>query len=48
MLADGVKQMRLAESDAAVKKKRVVGFAGRLGDGERGSIGKIIIIADDE
>ena len=34
MLADGVQQMRFAEPDAAVKKKRIVGFAGRLGDGQ--------------
>src|SRR5208283_1416585 len=40
--------MRLAEADAAVKKKRVVGFAGRLGDGEGGGIGKIVVVADDE
>ena len=32
MLADGVEQVRLAQSDSAVKEQRVVGFAGGLGD----------------
>ena len=48
MLADGVKQMRLAQPDAAVKEKRIVGFARRLGHGQRGGVGKIIVVADDE
>ena len=48
VLADGVKQMRLAEADAAVKKKRIVGFAGRLGNGERGGIGEIVVVADNK
>ena len=48
VLADGVEQMRLAQADAAVKEERIVGFAGRLGDGQRGGIGKIVVVADDE
>ena len=48
VLADGVEQMRLAQADAAVKKKRVVGFAGRLGDGQGGGVGEIVVVADDK
>jgi len=35
-------------ADAAVKKKRVVGFARRLRDGERGGVGEVVVVADDE
>ena len=48
VLADGVQQMGLAQADAAVKEKRVVGFAGRLGDGQRGGVGEIVVVADDK
>ena len=48
MLADGVQQMRLAQADAAVKEKRIVGFAGRLRHRQRGGVGKIVVVADHE
>jgi hypothetical protein len=48
VLADGMKQMRLAQADAAVKEERVIGFAGCLGDGERGGVGKVIVIANNK
>jgi len=48
MLANGVQQMRLAETNAAVKEERVVRFAGRLRYGESGGVGEIIVITDDK
>ena len=48
MLADGMKQVCLAKAYTSVKEKRVIGFAGRLGDGERGGVGKVIVIADNK
>ena len=48
VLADGVQQMRLAQADAAVEEQRVVGLAGRLGDGQGGGVGKVVVVADDE
>ncbi len=48
MLADGVQQMGLAQTDAAIKKKRIVGFARRLRDRQRGGMGEIVVVADDE
>jgi hypothetical protein len=48
VLADGVQQMGFAQTNPAVKEKRVVRFAGRLRDGEGGGVGKIIVVADDE
>ncbi len=48
MLADGVEQMRLAQTNAAVKEKRIIGFAGRLGDGQGGGVGEIVVVADNE
>ena len=38
----------LPRPDAAVKKERVVRFAGRLRDGQRGGVGEIVVVADDE
>ena len=40
--------MRLAQADPAVQEKRVIRFAGRLGDGERGGMGEVVIVADHE
>ena len=48
VLADGVEQVGFAEADAAVEKKWIIGFAGSLGDGQRGGVGKIVVIADDK
>ena len=48
VLADGMEQMCLAQPDAAVKKKRIVGFSGCLGDGQRGRVGKVVVVADNK
>ena len=40
--------MRLAQTDPAVEKQRVVGFAGRLRHGQRGGVGEVVVVADDE
>ena len=48
VLADGMEQMRLAQADPAVKEKRIVGFAGRLGHRQRGGVGEIVVVADDK
>ncbi len=48
LLADGVKQMRLSQPDTAIKKQRVVGFSGSLGNGLGSCIGEIVVVADDE
>lgn len=47
-LADGVEQMGFAKANSAIDKKRVVGFARRLGDGEGGGMGKGVVAADDK
>ena len=48
VVADGVHQVRLAESDAAVDEERVVGLRGDLGDGAGGGVGELVRGADDE
>ena len=40
--------MRLAQAHAAIEEKRVVGFRGLLGDGERGGVRELVRRADDE
>ena len=47
-MRDRVHQVRLAETDAAVEKQRVVGVAGILRDLERGRLGELIALAFDE
>ena len=48
VLPDGVHQVRLAESHAAVDEQRVVGAGRRLGDGAAGRVGELVRRADDE
>ena len=48
MLADGVQQMGLAQTDPAVEEQRVVRLAGRLRHRQRGGVGKIVVVADHE
>ena len=48
MLADGMEQMRFTQTDSAVKKQRIVGFARRLRDRQRRGVCEVVIIADDE
>jgi len=48
VVADGMEQMCFAKTDAAVKEKRIVGFAWRLRDCKCGSIGEIVVVADDK
>ena len=36
--------MCLAQADTAVKKERIVGFARRLGNGERGGVGEVLLL----
>ena len=48
VLTDGVQQMRLAQSDAAIKKQRVVGFSRRLRDRQGCGVRKAVIVADDK
>ena len=47
-MADGLHQVGLAEPGGAVDEERVVGLAGRLGDGVRGGGGELVRLADDE
>ena len=47
-MSDRVHQMRLAESGAAVKKKRIVTFARRVGRAFCGSVRKLIRCSDDK
>src|SRR6476469_9290591 len=47
-LADGLHQMGLAQTDAAVNEQRIVRSRGRLRDGETGCVRDFIIRADDE
>ena len=47
-MADGVHQVRLAHSDAAVEEERVVGARRPLCDGQRSGAGKLVAVADDE
>src|SRR5207302_6021523 len=42
MVADRVHQVRLAQTHAAVEEERVVGLAGRVGDGGAGRDGELI------
>jgi len=48
VVADGLQQVRFAESAAAVDEKRVVGLGWRLRDGEGRGVGELIVRADDE
>src|SRR5665213_3456651 len=48
MLADGVEQMSLAQSDAAIEKKRVIGTSRRLRHSGRSGVRMIVVFADDE
>ena len=48
VMADGVQQVGFAQAHAAVEEKRVVGLAGRLGDGLGGGVGKVVVVADHE
>ena len=48
VLPDGVKQVRFAQPGAAVKEKRVVGFAWRLRHGHGGGVGEVIVAAHDK
>src|SRR5438552_10350764 len=47
-LADGLHQMGLAQTDAAVNKQRVVRSRRRLRDGETGCVRDFVVRADDE
>ena len=47
-VADGVHQVRLAHSHAAIEEERVVGARGALGDGQRSGASKLVAVADDE
>ena len=48
LVADGVHQVRLAHSHAAIEEERIVGARGPLGDGQRGGARKLVAVADDE
>src|SRR5258706_11981573 len=48
VLANGMQQMGLTETDATVKKQRIVGLSGSLGDGEGCGVGKVVVISDDK
>ena len=48
MVADGVHQVRLAQSRAAVEKERIVGVGRELGHGEGRRMGKAVRSAHDE
>ena len=48
VLADRLQQVRLAEAGAAVDQERVVGLAGRLGDGQRRGVREAVRRADHE
>src|SRR3954468_23955132 len=48
ILADGVQEMRFAQANPSVNKKRVVRFPGRLRDGQSGGVREIVVTADDE
>ena len=43
-----MKQMRLAQTDAAVKKKRIVRFARRFGHRLGGGEGEVVVRTNDE
>ena len=47
-VADGLHQMRLAESHPAVQEQRIVGFRGLLGDGQGRGVRELIRGADDK
>ena len=47
-MADGVEQMGFAEAGIAVKEKRIVCNARRLGDGNTGCMSETIAGADDK
>ncbi len=48
LVADGLHEMGLAHTDAAVEEERVVGLRGTLRDRLAGGVGKLIAAADDE
>ena len=43
LLPNGVHQVRLAQTHAAVNEKRVVSFGGRLGNGQGRRVCKLIV-----
>ena len=47
-VADGLHQVRLAESHTTVEEERVVGFGGLLGDGDGRGVRELVRGADDE
>jgi len=47
-VADGLHQVRLAHTHAAIKEKRVVGLGGILRDRLSGGAGELVAVADDE
>ena len=47
-VADGLHQVRLAESHAAVQEQRIVGFRWLLGDGDGRGVGELVRRADNE
>ncbi len=48
MVPNSVQQMRLAQTNPAIHKQRVIGFTRRLSHGQRGSVRKTVVVADNE
>jgi len=48
VLADGLKEMGLAQARAGEEKERIIGFARRLGNGLGGGVSVVVIITHDE
>ena len=48
VMADGLEKMGLAEPAAPVNEEGIVGAGRRVGDGLRGSVGELVVGADDE
>ena len=48
VLANGVEQMRFAQAHSAIKKERIVGFAGRLRDRHGGGMGVVVVFTHDK
>jgi len=48
LLADGLHEMGLAETDAAIDEEGVISAGRRLGDSEGGGVGELVVGADDE
>jgi hypothetical protein len=47
-MANGVQQVRFAQTDAAIEEQRVVGDAGMIDDGQGRGVGESIRLTDDE